>query len=86
MRAKISGIVPYNPTDSKKARLEAASVWIRSGDVKFPHPSIFPEVAAVVDQLTKFPNAAHDDIADSVSQAILDLYGSGSFLERISKM
>jgi predicted phage terminase large subunit-like protein len=86
MRSKVPGVVGYKPTDSKKARLEAASTWIKAGDVKFPHPSIFPRVSVVVDQLVKFPNAAHDDIVDSVSQALIDIFGSGSFLQRISKL
>jgi predicted phage terminase large subunit-like protein len=86
MRSKVPGVVGYKPTDSKKARLEAVSTWIKAGDVKFPHPSIFPDVSMVVDQLVKFPNAAHDDIVDSVSQALLNIFGSGSFLQRISKL
>lgn len=88
IRPAITGLVGMNPEEigGKSARLTACATDFQAGDVLLPHPSIAPWVGPVVDELVKFPNARYDDIADSVSQALNDIFGRGNLLERLSNL
>lgn len=72
----ISGVVGYNPTESKSSRLSAVSSGFSAGDVRYPHPSIAPWVQNNIDEIVKFPNAKHDDTVDATTQALIDLGGA----------
>ena len=67
---RVSGIIPVNPKESKLARAHAVSPLFQAGNVYLPDPSIAPWVYDFIDELTKFPNAAHDDRVDSTTQAL----------------
>lgn len=64
----ISGIIGVNPTESKIARAHAVSPLFEAGNVYLPKDA--PWLFDYKDELTKFPNAAHDDQVDSTTQAL----------------
>jgi predicted phage terminase large subunit-like protein len=70
LRSEIDGIIRINPTDSKTGRLNAVSPLFEAGNVFLPEPSIAPWVGDFVDELTRFPNAVHDDQVDACTQAL----------------
>lgn len=68
--------IPVNPRGGKVARVNAISAAIESGHVFLPVGA--PWVSEFVDQCAAFPNSAHDDMVDSMSQALgYLLYSSG---------
>ena len=73
MSKEISGLVPFEPKgQSKEDRLNAVSPYFESGNVYFPDESVLPNVEEYVEQLLMFPNGAHDDFVDTVSQYLLN--------------
>lgn len=56
------------PQYDKEARLLAQSARFEAGQVHLPHEA--PWLGEYVDELLAFPNAKHDDQADSTSQAL----------------
>jgi predicted phage terminase large subunit-like protein len=79
LKSKIPGIVPVNPTDSKYGRATAVAPFIEAGNVFLPSPEIAlfdPE--GLVDEAAGFPNAAHDDLVDAMSQALAELLLDGN--------
>ena len=70
--------IPVNPRGGKVARVNAVSAAIESGHVFLPRA--VPWTADFIDQASAFPNAAHDDMVDSASQALSYLiYSSGVY-------
>ena len=68
--------IPVNPRGGKVSRVNSVSAAIESGHVYLPRSA--PWVSDFVDQCAAFPNAAHDDMVDSASQALSYLlYSSG---------
>lgn len=80
LRTDIGGIVAFTPVDSKLARARAVAPFVEAGDVAIPDPAEHPWVAAFIEECASFPNAAHDDRVDAMSQALhqLLLVGAGS--------
>lgn len=71
------GVVGVTPKGGKVARVNAITPAIESGHVFLPKDELWTE--AFVDQFTAFPNAPHDDMVDSASQAIsFMLYSNGT--------
>lgn len=70
LRKEIGGIVAVNPKDSKEARVHAVTPFIEAGDVEIPDPSIAPWIGGFVEEMAAFPNGAHDDRVDTMSQAL----------------
>lgn len=70
LRMEIGGIVPVTPVDSKEARVHAVTPFIQAGDVELPDPSIAPWIGEFVEECSAFPNGAHDDRVDTMSQAL----------------
>ena len=85
-RDGITGIIAVNPKESKAARLSAVSVQYEAGDVIYPHPLIAPWIDVNVDELVKFPNARNDDTVDCSTQALNDLSGGVSVLDKMTRM
>jgi predicted phage terminase large subunit-like protein len=73
LRNEVGGIVPFTPVDSKQARARAIAPFVEGGDVAVPDPADHPWVAALIDECASFPNAAHDDQVDALSQALHQL-------------
>lgn len=78
LRQKIPGIVPVTPHESKEARAHAVTPFIAAGNVHLPPVAQHPWVAALVDEAAAFPNDAHDDQVDALTQALNHIYiGTG---------
>ena len=78
MRNRIPGIVPVNPTDSKIARVYAETPQIEAGNVFLPLPANAPWVNAFIEECAAFPNGAHDDDVDAMTQALAKMTQSSS--------
>jgi len=49
----------------------AVSPPVEAGNVYLPYPSIAPWVNDFIEECATFPNGAHDDQVDAMSQALL---------------
>jgi predicted phage terminase large subunit-like protein len=68
---EIPGILPVNPEGGKVSRAAAISPLIEAGNVYLPHPLWAPWVNDFIEECAAFPNGAHDDQVDAMTQAIL---------------
>lgn len=71
LQHEITGIIPINPEGGKVARAAAVSPLIEAGNVYLPHPQMFPWVYDFIEECAAFPNGAHDDQVDSMTQILL---------------
>lgn len=79
LRAKIPGIVPVSPRESKYARASAVSPFIESGNVLLPEDDIgLFDPQELITEAAAFPNGAHDDQVDAMSQALAELLLDGT--------
>lgn len=67
----IPGLLPVNPQGGKVARAAAVSPLIEAGNVFLPHPLFAPWVKDFIEECAAFPNGAHDDQVDAMTQALL---------------
>lgn len=67
LQDKITGIIPIKARDSKEARARAITPYVEAHNVFLPSDSIGD---SVLNECTKFPNGAHDDQVDSLTQAL----------------
>jgi predicted phage terminase large subunit-like protein len=67
---QVMGLIPIEPEGSKYARASAVSPLTESGNVVLPAPELLPNVEELVEEAKNFPNSAHDDTIDAMSQAI----------------
>ena len=70
LRKEIGGIIAVTPVDSKEGRVHSVTPFIEAGDVEVPDPSIAPWIGDFVEEMSAFPNGAHDDRVDTMSQAL----------------
>lgn len=68
LRQTMQGIIPVNPIGGKVARANAVTPCIEAGNVWLPKYATFTE--DFVDECGKFPNAAHDDQVDAMTQML----------------
>jgi predicted phage terminase large subunit-like protein len=68
---EIPGILPVNPEGGKVARAAAVSPLIEAGNVYLPHPAYAPWINDFIEECAAFPNGAHDDQVDAMTQALL---------------
>ena len=59
-----------NPAGGKIARVAALSPLIEAGNVYLPHPAYATWVNDFIEECAAFPNSAHDDQVDAMSQAL----------------
>ncbi|MDO5445815.1 MAG: phage terminase large subunit [Eubacteriales bacterium] len=83
-------VQPVTPKGGKVSRVNAVSFAIQNGYVFVPDPAAEPWVNDYLEQFSTFPNAKHDDMVDSTSQALTYLIsgmnGSGEEVrERIDE-
>lgn len=64
---ELHGIVPVNPLGGKEARLQAILPYLVN-NVKLPRNKTFTQ--SILQEWYAFPNGAHDDSVDSMTQAI----------------
>jgi len=67
---EIHGIVPEQPQGSKEARVAAISPLVEAGNVWLPTPELAPWVGDLIEETAAFPNGAHDDQCDALSQGL----------------
>jgi predicted phage terminase large subunit-like protein len=72
LKNQIVGIIPVTPKESKESRASAVSNIISSGHFYLPMNANWRDIA--INELTVFPNGAHDDIVDVVCHALMKLY------------
>jgi predicted phage terminase large subunit-like protein len=60
-----------NPSGGKIARAAAVSPLIEAGNVYLPHPAYAPWVNDFIEECAAFPNGAHDDQVDAMTQALI---------------
>lgn len=85
LRREMPGIIAVQPIGSKMARVQAVLGAIESGNVHVPKNRRF--TADFVDECSSFPNAAHDDQVDCMSQALNRLIyqrGNAPIIEKLS--
>jgi len=70
LRREIPGIIAEEPDGSKLARAQAISPYVEAGNIYLPHPHIAPWVWDFINECAAFPNAAHDDQVDAMSQVL----------------
>ena len=68
---EIPGLLPVSPQGGKIARAAAISPLVEAGNVYLPHPSYAPWVNDFIEECVSFPNGAHDDQVDAMTQALL---------------
>jgi predicted phage terminase large subunit-like protein len=68
---EIPGLLPVNPEGGKVARASAVSPLIEAGNIFLPHPLHAPWVNDFIEECAAFPNGAHDDQVDAMTQALL---------------
>lgn len=66
----VPGLIPVEPDGSKAARAAAVSPFVEAGNVFMPAPEIAPWIGDLLEEAAGFPNAAHDDRVDAMSQAL----------------
>jgi len=71
MKQELGGMKLVPTGGGSEARAEAAAVYLESGNVWFPHPSIAPWVDELLDELLTFPMGRYDDQVDCVSHAVV---------------
>lgn len=69
-------VVPVKVDTDKLARAHAVSPLYEAGRVFFKEGA--PWLHKVIEQLVRFPNDEHDDIVDSITQALNYMRGSGT--------
>ena len=70
LQKTVSGIIPITPKESKEARASAVTPFFEAGNVYIPDPNKTPWVSAFEAEMFNFPAGAHDDMIDSMSQAL----------------
>lgn len=78
----IGGFCPYDPGNTDKVgRVNAVSPLIQSGNVYFPSEKVDNTIEEMIDEMLKFPNGAHDDEVDAMTQYLItwEYKASGKF-------
>jgi predicted phage terminase large subunit-like protein len=70
LQQKIPGLLAVRPEGSKVARASAVSHLLEAGNVHVPHPQVGAWVTDLIEEAAAFPNGAHDDRVDAMSQAL----------------
>jgi predicted phage terminase large subunit-like protein len=71
LKSKISGLIAVNPEGGKEARANAITPQVESGNVYLPDPQSHPWVSDLIEECASFPNGAHDDQVDAMTQALI---------------
>lgn len=68
----VAGLIPVEPEGGKVARARAISPFIEASNVWLPDPEMdgYAWAADLVDEAAAFPNGAHDDQVDALTQAL----------------
>lgn len=86
LQSQLVGLIPIEPEGSKYARASAISPLAHARNVVLPTEELLPNVEELVEEGKAFPNGAHDDTIDAMSQAInrillMPLMNEGNVIE-----
>lgn len=70
LKKEISGLIPIDPQGGKVVRAQAIAPYAEAGNIYLPNPRIAPWVHDFLEECAAFPNGAHDDDVDAMTQAI----------------
>jgi predicted phage terminase large subunit-like protein len=73
LRGAVPGLVAVEPHGGKLARAHAVAPVVAEGKVRVPRREAAPWVDALLGELTSFPQGAHDDQVDALTQALRPL-------------
>lgn len=73
LQREVPGLVPVEPDGSKVARASAVSPFAFSRNVVLPTARLLPVVEELREEARNFPNSAHDDTIDAMSQGLNQL-------------
>jgi predicted phage terminase large subunit-like protein len=68
LKRQVPGLIAINPQGGKFSRAAAISPLIEAGNVHLPERSSW--ASALIEEAAAFPNAAHDDQVDALSQGL----------------
>ena len=71
----VSGIIPNNAKGSKVVRARAVASYVEAGDVWLNGHG--PWLGLFLEEVSGFPQAAHDDQVDAMSQALAKMHKLG---------
>ena len=74
LSSRVPGIIPVEPDGGKYARAVAIQPFTAAGNVLLPDPSLLPAVTYLTEEAADFPNGAHDDTVDALTQALNRLF------------
>lgn len=67
LKRRYANVIPVNPDGGKVARANAILPFIEAGHVYLP---MYEDLEEFMDECAEFPNGAHDDEVDSMTQAL----------------
>ena len=70
LRRTVGGIIPVKPQGGKESRAAGAAPLVEAQNVFLPCPELAPWVRDFVEECAGFPNMAHDDQVDAMTQAL----------------
>ena len=70
LRNKIPGIIAVQPKRAKEVRAHAVTPQIEAGNIFLPDPQGCMWTEEFIEECAAFPNGAHDDQVDAMSQAL----------------
>lgn len=77
LKAKYPGFIPVTPHESKEARAAAVTPFVEAQNVFLPESRIAPWIDSFIDEAASFPNGAHDDQVDCMTQALNRIFIRG---------
>src|SRR5699024_3532292 len=79
LKGKVAGLKPVRATGGKEGRARAVTPGIESGNVFLPYPGDPGNewVHDLLSELRSFPNVAHDDQVDALTQGLAGLRVQG---------
>lgn len=88
LKQDISGIVTYNPVDSKEARAASVAPQIEAGNLFLPDPTICRWVHDYIEEWAAFPAGENDDMVDATTQLMIRWKSGGweDFAARVPEM
>ncbi|QGJ93452.1 terminase [Arthrobacter phage Mufasa8] len=77
LKAKLPGFIPVTPHESKEARASAVTPFVEAKNVWLPEAKLAPWAETLIEEAASFPNGAHDDQVDAMTQALNRIFVAG---------
>jgi predicted phage terminase large subunit-like protein len=79
LKREIAGINMVLPVGDKVERAHNIAPNLNAGNLVIPHPSLYSWVKGFLNEISGFPKSKHDDQVDTMTQAVSDIYGKGTW-------